>query len=167
MALRGKGRKSANVMRGGSSKNPAGVLLCGVDDSDCGRAAARVAARLGRKLGLRTVLVHVAEVPALIGSGRAATATSVSELDDKKAEYLLAAIAVEEQLGPVERRVEFGVAGERLVRVAEEEEAALLVVGSRGRGAFKAALLGSVSSDAVAAAPCPVVVVPPGAADRA
>jgi nucleotide-binding universal stress UspA family protein len=167
MARSGEGRESANVMRRGSFETLAGVLVCGVDDSDCGRGAARVAAHLGLKLGLRTVLVHVAEVPALIGSGRAVTAASLSELDDKKAEYLLAAIAVEEHLGPVERRVEFGVPSEQLVRVAKEEEAALLVVGSRGRGAFKGALLGSVSSDAVAAAPCPVLVVPPGAADRA
>jgi nucleotide-binding universal stress UspA family protein len=154
-------------MRRGSPEAPAGVLVCGVDDSECGRAGARVAARLGPKLGLRTVLVHVAEVPALIESGRAATAASLSELDGKKAQYLLAAIAVEEHLGPVERRVEFGVAAEQLVRIAEEEAAALLVLGSRGRGPFKGALLGSVSTDAVATASCPVLVVPPGAAARA
>lgn len=39
--------------------------------------------------------------------------------------------------------------------------ASLLVVGSRGRGAFTGMLLGSVSSHCVQLAPCPVVVVPP------
>jgi nucleotide-binding universal stress UspA family protein len=38
--------------------------------------------------------------------------------------------------------------------------AQLLVVGSRGHGAFSAALLGSVALSCIHHAPCPVVVVP-------
>ena len=40
----------------------------------------------------------------------------------------------------------------------------MIVVGSRGRGAFKAAFLGSVSGELIGVARCPVLVVPPGAA---
>ncbi|MGH3062673.1 MAG: universal stress protein, partial [Gaiellaceae bacterium] len=40
----------------------------------------------------------------------------------------------------------------------------LIVVGSRGRGAFKAAFLGSVSNSLFGVARCPVLIVPPGAA---
>lgn len=43
------------------------------------------------------------------------------------------------------------------------EGAALLVVGSRGRGAMRSALLGSVALHCVTHAPCPVVVVHPSA----
>lgn len=45
------------------------------------------------------------------------------------------------------------------------EGAALLVVGSRGRGAMRSALLGSVALHCATHAPCPVVVVHPTAAD--
>ncbi|MGY1666714.1 universal stress protein [Geodermatophilus sp. SYSU D00696] len=47
--------------------------------------------------------------------------------------------------------------------VARAEGADLLVVGSRGRGGVRSTLLGSVALHCVAHAPCPVVVVHPGA----
>jgi hypothetical protein len=48
----------------------------------------------------------------------------------------------------------------RLVELAAEHDASLLVVGCHGP---RSSLLGSVSADVSRRAPCPVVVVPPGA----
>jgi nucleotide-binding universal stress UspA family protein len=45
--------------------------------------------------------------------------------------------------------------------IDESEKADLIVVGSRGGGGFGALFLGSVSSQVVHHAKCPVVVVPP------
>lgn len=52
------------------------------------------------------------------------------------------------------------VPAERLADLADAEDAELIVVGSRGRGAFKAAFLGSVSNSLVGVARCPVLIVP-------
>jgi nucleotide-binding universal stress UspA family protein len=60
-----------------------------------------------------------------------------------------------------------GSASGSILEAAEEQEATLVVVGARGRGPVRSALLGSVSREVAAAASCPVVVVPPTAGDVA
>jgi nucleotide-binding universal stress UspA family protein len=62
--------------------------------------------------------------------------------------------------------VVLGIPAEALASFCLEERAELLVVGSRGRSRLAAALLGSVSASLTSADGCPVVVVPPDAADR-
>jgi nucleotide-binding universal stress UspA family protein len=57
-------------------------------------------------------------------------------------------------------RVEIGDPADRLIALAEEEDAELIVVGCRGRGEIRAELLGRVSSALMNRAPCPVVVMP-------
>lgn len=62
----------------------------------------------------------------------------------------------------IERRIETGDPGQTLVSLASDLAADVVVVGSRGHGFLKRALLGSVSSYVVHNAPCPVMVIRSG-----
>jgi nucleotide-binding universal stress UspA family protein len=138
-------------------------VVCGVDDSRGAREAVRVAANLSERLGRCLLLVHVARVT------RSAHARGIpyghgesQEEEMKAAARVLREITEEYGLDArAESRLRVGDPVERLVEVAEEQRAVMVVVGSRGRGPLKSALLGSVSAGLAAKAPCPVVVVPP------
>jgi nucleotide-binding universal stress UspA family protein len=64
-------------------------------------------------------------------------------------------------LGDVATKILTGEAASSIVDYAEEIGAAAIVIGTRGRGGFKRALLGSVSDYVVRHASCPVVVTGP------
>jgi nucleotide-binding universal stress UspA family protein len=66
----------------------------------------------------------------------------------------------------VETTTETGEPAERIETVAEQERADLIVVGSRGRGPLRAALLGSTSRALAANARRPIVVVGAAAQGR-
>ncbi len=122
-------------------------VLCAVADDDISHRVVESAAELARRLACDLVLAHVVEDVRSRSAG----------------ELLLADATVAAQLGTgVDRRVLVGGAVEELTGLARALDAALLVVGSRGRGALSSALLGSVSHGLAAGAPCPVVVVPAG-----
>lgn len=53
---------------------------------------------------------------------------------------------------------------EEIVRAARDDGAGLLVIGTHGHGAIERVLIGSVASSVARSAPCPVLLVPPAAA---
>ena len=110
-------------------------------------------------------LVHVeppTEAPGVSAAPAGQERLRAEELSD--AEALVSQIVEEEGLGDdVALRVEIGKAAERIVELARQENAVLVVLGSRGRGDLSSAVLGSVSHVVAATAPCPVVIVPPAA----
>jgi nucleotide-binding universal stress UspA family protein len=126
-----------------------GSIICGVDDSESARGAARVARGLSAQLGSRLVFVRVVDD----GSSEGQISAVAERL------HHLADIATEVDCG-AHWLVEVGHPADRLVAVAEKQAASLIVVGSTGS---RSSLLGSISADVSRRAPCPVVVVPPGA----
>ena len=140
------------------------AIVCAVDQSDATDDVVRVARALATALRGRLVLVHVApptEAPGVSAAPGGQERLHDEELADARA--LLQDVAARLGAGDAEQRAELGSPADRIVAIAHDENAALLVVGSRGRGDVKSALLGSVSHGVVSKATCPVVVVPPGA----
>jgi nucleotide-binding universal stress UspA family protein len=142
------------------------VIVCCVDGSPQALAAAQVAGTLAERLGAHVVLLHVAAQTTAPGVSAAPRGRErLAESERQAGAAILSDVCRESGLPEsTELRIELGDVAERVRAVAEETEAMLVVIGSHGRGAVKRALLGSVSRDLAGNAPCPVVVVPPGAA---
>jgi nucleotide-binding universal stress UspA family protein len=75
---------------------------------------------------------------------------ATTEEMEEGGERLLEHVGNQAGLTEAERNIVVGFPAERLADLADEQDAELIVVGSRGRGAFKAAFLGSVSTSLVA-----------------
>jgi nucleotide-binding universal stress UspA family protein len=148
-------------------------IVCGVDGSPDSQAALAVAIDLATRLQRRLIMANVVEPShapyvGAVSLGRAVAHPLFLETDQQEAaaNELLVELGATMGLEDADRRVVVGYAAERLADLADEERADMIVVGSRGRGAFKAAILGSVSTSLIGVARCPVLVVPPGATDR-
>ncbi|HET7759585.1 MAG TPA: universal stress protein [Gaiellaceae bacterium] len=126
-----------------------GPIICGVDGSDSARGAARVARALSSELGRPVVFVRAIDRRA----DDAAVSTFAERLERLSE-------GVNESDCGAAWSVEVGHPVDALVTAAKRTQATMIVVGSTGP---RSSLLGSVSADVSRRAPCPVVVVPPGA----
>jgi nucleotide-binding universal stress UspA family protein len=128
------------------------LIVCGIDLSRTSERTAAVAARIARALGCRATIVHVDDEPPGV--------TSIHRARELRS--LQTVVHNHDFPDGTLVRLAGGEPAESLVRVARDHDAQLLIVGSRGFGEVRTALLGSVSSELLRTAPCPVVVVPPG-----
>ncbi|HEX6967990.1 MAG TPA: universal stress protein [Micromonosporaceae bacterium] len=130
-------------------------IVVGVDGSPSAGAALRWALDQARLTGAAVDALIAWEFPLFAAGG---VLLPPQDPESAARRVLDAAVADAPRTGvEVRCHVEPGHPAQALVEAAEG--AGLLVVGSRGRGTFKAALLGSVAAYCVQHAPCPVVVV--------
>ena len=144
-----------------SSEGP--YVLVGVDGSTNSVKAIRAAIQ---QAAWRGVVVHAVSAwtyPAMYGMEGAAysiepstlEASAFAVLDDA----LTGACPDSDEHAGIKRFAVGGSPSEVLIE--ESKNAELLVVGARGHGGFLGLLLGSVASQVVKHAHCPVLVVPP------
>lgn len=159
--------------RAGDTRTRAGStggrrIVCGVDGSAHARRAATAAVGLADHLGARLTILHVTPTLTVhpVDSVRADADPSAyprsAELARAEAEDAFASLSPEVTWKEADREARLGQPAS-VPELAAELGAELIVVGCRGRGAWRGALLGSVSAEVVRLAQCPVVIVPEGA----
>ena len=140
-------------------------ILLATDGSEEAALAARTAADIAEKTGSELHVVYVGLSVGYVGTGTPLMADipppSQEELDeeaqrliDEQVEQIKAAGGTVTQA-----HLRVGRPDEEIVALAEEIGAGLIVVGSRGLGGIRRALMGSVSDSIVRHAHCPVLVV--------
>lgn len=135
--------------------------MLATDGSAYADAAARCIA--DRKLFTEDMRVHVLHcAPEVSGEvetflGHAEVAAWHQEESDKA---MASAIGILSKAGvPFEAHGLVGFPPERIVQYSRSVQAAAIVMGSHGRGAFVDAVLGSVANRVLARAGCPVILV--------
>jgi nucleotide-binding universal stress UspA family protein len=133
-------------------------ILLATDGSREAELAATTAADLANSTNSELHVLHVGEfVPTFL----AQTEIEPAELERKARELLDDRVKrIEEAGGTVrEAHLRLGEAHEEILELAEDIGAGLIVMGSRGRGRIRRALMGSVSDSVVRHAHCPVTIV--------
>lgn len=135
-----------------------GQLILGYDDSPGARRALEVALELAGLLGDSLVVAFAAQPPGRVGEELREHLAAVEDLGrEVTAEALAraraAGIPAEVALAP-ERPVEL------LLRLAEERDARLIVVGTYGESPLKGAVLGSTPHKLIHLSTRPVLAVP-------
>ena len=159
------------IMMPTAPRPPARRIVCGVDGSEQARHAASAALRLAERLGAQLTLVHVTPTRTVVPIDSFPIGVDPSvyprsrELAFSEAEAAFDALSADVAAAGAEREVRLGEPAVVLAQVAADFGAELIVVGSRGRGAWRSAILGSVSGDLARLAPCPVIIVPEHAAE--
>lgn len=137
-------------------------IVVGTDFSDIAEHAVDEAVDLAKQLGASVTLVHAYELP--VYSFPDGVVVSSAEAADKMTTAMLKRLdaSVERQRSrgaSVKAALRMGPPWEELNRVAAEEGAHLIVVGTHGRRGFSRVVLGSVAERMVRTAVRPVLIV--------
>jgi nucleotide-binding universal stress UspA family protein len=128
-------------------------------------AAEAEAVRLARALDGQLVLLHVATEAMLYGDTGFGTAQLRQAYEAQKrwadARLIERAQALAAQGVPTRGIRRSGLPHEEIVKLATEEKAGFIVLGTHGYGGISRVMLGSVADKVIRTAPCPVVTVRP------
>lgn len=146
-----------------SSENMANKYIVPVDQSEHSKRAVNYAYSLCKKLDGEIIIVNVQ--PNYTFSPNVHRVISkkdiekyVEELGKEVIELTLKDSQGQELI--TEKIVLTGEPKIEITKIAKEKGAEAIVMGSRGLGAVKSAVLGSVSVGVLQLAPCPVIIVP-------
>jgi nucleotide-binding universal stress UspA family protein len=135
-------------------------IVVGIDGSEHAARALRRAVEEARMRGAQLDVVRAIPEPVTLSDPVLGPPIPRAELRDSGLELIEQALAeVDLRDLEVERLVDIGNPSRVLCDAAKGAD--LLVVGSRGFGGFRGLLVGSVTHQVVAHAPCPILVMVP------
>lgn len=139
-------------------------ILVAIDGSECAERALSRAVQLAKSETAELTILHVMVVSLALYSGDIREPfEAVEEAVGKRGERIILSATTEaEKQGIVPKTAlleHIDSPVKAITDYAEKNSADLIVIGTRGLGGFKRLLLGSVASDVVRYAPCPVLVV--------
>jgi universal stress protein A len=132
-------------------------ILFATDFSPASDAALKYATALARDSGARLLIVHVEELPTPYAGGE--MMLPQPEYPNPEIRKMLEAVVPTDKNVPYEHHLLLGTAAEDIVRVATEEKADLIVIGTHGRTGLKRVLMGSVAEAVMRHAHCPVLTL--------
>jgi nucleotide-binding universal stress UspA family protein len=155
------------IVRGGQKAWPPQRIVIGDDSSDPATRAGELGAVLAKLFGIGAILVRAYEAPPEpIGGWSGQDRIKLDEARLQKERALERRTKALEAIGesrPESRLIEADpTLALLLVAEEKEEEKTIIAVGSRGLGAAKRLMLGSVSTKVLRAARGPVLICPPG-----
>jgi nucleotide-binding universal stress UspA family protein len=145
-------------------------ILCAADLGEGSQGVLHTALSVAAESLARITLLHVVDrLPGMGAGGPDAPARALrpaaelaalqSRLMDEAKEQLIEAARPARDFSEVSERVEMGKAWQEILRVAEDIEADLIVMGSRSQTSLGRLFLGSTANQVVRQARCPVLVV--------
>ncbi|HTJ41515.1 MAG TPA: universal stress protein [Kofleriaceae bacterium] len=143
------------------------TILVPHDFSSSANHAAAMARDVAKRFGARLILLHVAELPSGIGSETAivpepgGAPISMREYATSQASEHLNDLAarLEKDGVTVATTIAIGRPVDEILRVAAEEKADLIAMGTHGRTGLKHLVTGSVTERVVRTSPIPVLTV--------
>jgi nucleotide-binding universal stress UspA family protein len=132
------------------------TILFPTDFSTASDAALRHAEAIAKSSHAKLLIVHVEEPPLAYGGGE--LYYGLPEPDSERIRGMLEGVRPSDPAVPFEHRLTMGDPASEVVRLAEEEGAEMIVMGTHGRTGLTRLLMGSVAELIVRRAACPVLV---------
>jgi universal stress protein A len=131
------------------------TILFPTDFSTASDAALSHAETLAKQAGATLLIVHVEEPPLAYGGGE--LYYGLPEPNSERIQKMLEDVKPSDPAVPFEHRLTMGDPAAEVVRIAEEESAEMIVMGTHGRTGLTRLLMGSVAEAIVRRSPCPVL----------
>ncbi len=130
-------------------------ILFPTDFSTSSDAGLEFASALARDLGAKMIIVHVEEPPVVYGTGE--MYYGIPNPDSEALMDMLEAVKPTDPSVPYEHRLVTGDPATEIVRLAEDNDVDMIVMGTHGRTGLRRILMGSVAEAVVRRAACPVL----------